>query len=382
MHVQHQTIQRIFKIRSELQEVYWNLMLQTFAQSLIGIFIPIYLLTLGFTLPHALTFALIYYVALPAFAPAAAWLASRVGYKHLILYRIPLFTVFYLLLILLQFAPSFGLLAVAALVGGASVALYWIPLNTEFARNIRKIHAGEDVAVSLALNKAVSIAAPTAAALLLVLFGFTTVFILVIVIMLVAIVPLFATNDYRGRFAFSRERRLFRARPRLNGMLVVSGIFMFGEIFLWPLFIFLSLGNIIDVGLAESISGIGVVLFTILVGKMTDHGRRGSIMRVGGVLYALVWVFRIFARTPLEFFALSLVGGMFAAMMEISFFSTFAEIARGRKVLDWIVVREGWLGMGRVGLILVMLLLPGLEISIAFIAAALAGASLLLVRRS
>ena len=87
MHAEHSTIQKLFQIKSEIQEVYWNLVIQTFAKSLIGIFLPLYFLTIGFSLTEAVAFAFIYFASLTIFSPLSGRLTARVGYKHQILYQ-------------------------------------------------------------------------------------------------------------------------------------------------------------------------------------------------------------------------------------------------------------------------------------------------------
>ena len=71
MHNGFHSIFKIHKIRKELKEVYANVMIDKFAASLITIFIPIYLLTIGYSIPEALSLLLfvemtIIFLAIPA----------------------------------------------------------------------------------------------------------------------------------------------------------------------------------------------------------------------------------------------------------------------------------------------------------------------------
>ena len=60
----HIHMHNIFRLKSELGEIYLNQVIQTFALALIGVFIPIYLLKLGFSLPVVLGFLAVYFLAL------------------------------------------------------------------------------------------------------------------------------------------------------------------------------------------------------------------------------------------------------------------------------------------------------------------------------
>ena len=367
MHIIHSHIQKLFKIKSELQEIYWNSVIENFAKSLIGIFIPIYLLVLGFSLFTTIVFVMFYYLVLVIFSPFSAKLTARVGYKHQILYQIPIQVTFYLLLIFMQFYPfPVWLLYFTAVIGGFSSCLYWIPMNAEFTKNTEKLHEGEEIAEMVALPRLASIAAPTVAALVLTAMGFPILFTIVIALLMISVIPLFATRDYKGMFTFSQERTLFLKEKRSSFKTLLRGMLMVLEPIIWPLFIFLTFQSLLEVGIAVSISAIGIAFFTIITGKMSDKGKRKSLMKIGGLAYSLVWFSRIFASTPMEIYLLSFLGGMFAAVLEITVFSSFCDLARGKKVLDWVVVREVWLGLGRLILFLILIFVLGIDLRLGF----------------
>jgi len=380
MDVTHHAIQRIFKIKSELQEVYWNLVIQNFAKSLIGIFVPIYLITLGFSLQQSITFGLFYFLSLALLSPLAGKLSARLGYKHQILYHLPMAVVFYGILITMQFIsiPLF-VLYITAIIGGTKSALYWIPLNSEFAKSTKKVHESEEIAEAVAFPKIVSIAAPTIAAVVITALGFSILFAVVIFLLLFSVIPLFATRDTKPHFTFSQEKRLLFRNRTISIRMTMRGVLFFMEGFLWPLYIYMTLGNLVDVGIATSIAGIGIAFFTIIIGKMSDRGNRRSIRKIGSVAYAAVWVSRLFAASPLEFYLLSFLGGMFNVINEVSVFSAFCDVARGKRVLGWVVNRELWIGVGRVGAILIILAAVGGEFHAGFIIAALASLVFLVI---
>ncbi len=67
------------KNANPLRPIYIMYSLQGFALSLIGIFIPIYFLTLGYSVSQVLVFYILHYVCLVAFAFAAIYPAKFVG---------------------------------------------------------------------------------------------------------------------------------------------------------------------------------------------------------------------------------------------------------------------------------------------------------------
>ncbi len=97
-HHHHVHAHGLHLIKSELQEVYLNLIIQSFALSLIAIFVPIYLIKLGYSLNQALVFVMVELGMLSFFTPFAVSLAKRFGFKHVILYRAPLIVLYFIAL--------------------------------------------------------------------------------------------------------------------------------------------------------------------------------------------------------------------------------------------------------------------------------------------
>ena len=80
---QHFAIHRVVKIRNELEEIYLNQVIRTFAVSLIGIFIPIYLLNIGFALNEALFYLMVVMATLGTTSPLDIQRWSAVASCHL-----------------------------------------------------------------------------------------------------------------------------------------------------------------------------------------------------------------------------------------------------------------------------------------------------------
>ena len=140
MHIHHH-FHKIHLLKSELSEIYLNLTIQSFGLSLISIFIPIYLLTLNYSLEQVLIFVMVQFGTLALLSPVSALLANRFGFKHIILFRTPLLLAF---LAALYFLPKISMsIYLIAFVGGLAGSLYWTSINSIFAR-----HAPPDWAMS------------------------------------------------------------------------------------------------------------------------------------------------------------------------------------------------------------------------------------------
>ena len=371
--------QKVLNIKDELHELYLNQVIQAFAISLIGVFIPIYLIKLGYGFDFALLFVGAMFLGIGMFSPFGAAISCRIGMKRSIMLRLPLWLVYYGILMYLQYErlPE-ALLFLVGIYGGMVDSIYWHSVNSEFVRNSNKLHRGEQTSHMIAFPSLANIIGPTIGAFLLSEIGFPPLFLIVMVLMGVSVLPLFTTGDKMRRYKFTPKMTTFRLGDRLHAGFFAQGLIYFAEGIIWPLWIFITFGNLIDVGIAMSAVAIGIFLVTIMVGGLSDHRSKHSIMRFGGLGYLFVWIARFFASTYMETILLSLLGGIFFSVIAVSIFARFSDYARKGNIVRGVVSREMWLTVGRVGsaIIIVSVLM---KFQAGFVLGALASLIILLI---
>lgn len=345
-----QDLLRAFRIRNELGEIYTNLVIRKFALTLITIFIPIYLLNIGFGLFMVVLFILLMWLVKGISSSIAGFLDARIGPKHTILVSVPLLLGFLSLLLLLDPALTplargieVPLLVLAAVIGGLDQALYWVSLNAEFVKNTDNIHSGKETGHFHAYPQIGVLAAPAIGGLILSWLGFDFLIGIVILLVVISVFPLFLTSDYRERF---RLKPLF-ARTRRNELLLagifVQGMVMFAEAFAWPLYLFLRFGDLLSVGAAASFMALGVMVFTMAIGRLSDQISRRRLLTIGAIGLAVLWLASLAITTVLEAFLLSFLIGPFLVLIYIPLFAMYSDFARddpvNRTVLrEWLLV--------------------------------------------
>ncbi|MDA1038362.1 MAG: hypothetical protein O2877_01585 [bacterium] len=98
----HLPLQLLFLKNKELDELFASMSLRSFAVSIIGIFIPIYLLQIGFSLVQVFLFFALLSIVHSISSLASIKVACKYGFKHSILFNTPLLIVFFLLLSVLE----------------------------------------------------------------------------------------------------------------------------------------------------------------------------------------------------------------------------------------------------------------------------------------
>lgn len=368
---------RAFRIRNELGEIYSSLVIRKFALTLVNIFIPLYLLQIGIDLFIVIVFVLFHDAVKGMGASIAGFLDSRIGLKHTILLSVPLLLAFLALLLALNPAVTtiaagqeVLILVLAAVVGGLAQTLYWTSLNAEFVKNADLVHSGKESSHLQAYPQFGTLLAPLAGGLILRWLGFDILFSVAILLVVVSVFPLFLTSDYKERFRLHPLLSKKRQDEMLLVGLAVQGMLMFAEVVAWPLYIFFRFGDVLPVGLAASLTALGVTLFTPLIGHISDRIRRDRLFVPGAAGLFLLWLAPLVITTLLEAFLLSFLLGLFLALVYVPLFAAFSEFARDDPV-NRSVVREWLLGAGFVAAGMVVLA-AGLQLEAAFVLAAVA----------
>ncbi|MEA2003419.1 MAG: MFS transporter [archaeon] len=368
---------KIHILKDELSEVYMNLAIQSFALSLISIFIPIYILSVGFTFDYMILFFMVFYGCIGMTSPVSAALANRFGFKHMILFRTPILITFLLGLYnidSLAFSPLF-----LAAFGGIGSSLYWVSINSIFAKNSDKLHRGQQTGKMMSLPHIAALAGPTLGGFISLLYGFKVLFLITSVLILFSVIPLFMTGETRPHISFlfkdmlkRKDNKKFLFYFALDGAKFVAGVIF------WPIFIYWGLsGSATGTGLTQTLAGIGVIIFTYYIGKKSDYKSKHSFIQKGAVLVAILWFVRMSANTQLEFYVFSLLAGLFTVLIDVPFMKATFDQANKTGIDEFVVVREMSLSAGRFAFMGITLLVSDAVLKI-FLGFGLAGVTSLL----
>ncbi|MFH1433218.1 MAG: MFS transporter [archaeon] len=365
MHL-HLHIHRIHFLRKELSEVYLNLSLQSFAISLIAVFIPIYLLSLGYSLDYVIIYFIVYYGCLGLFAPLSALLANRFGLKHMIILRTPFLIIFLLGLhniTTLTISP----LIISAL-GGFGSSLYWVSINSMFARHSDKLHRGTQSGNYISLPQIASLIGPTIGGFITLLYGFPALFLTAIAFIILSMLPLFMTPETKPHINYSFRKMINNKNyiKYATYFILTGPRFIAGAIF-WPLFIYWGLsGSATGTGFSQTLTGVGVLAFTYYTARKSDKKGKTSLIKKGALLLALLWFARIYATSASEFYIYSFLAGLFTVLIDVPFTAASFDTANRENPDEFIVVREISIALGRVLTLGAILMFSGLFMRIIF----------------
>jgi len=372
-------------VRREIGELFLSVIIRDFAISMVGIFVPVYFYTLGFSLLKiTLYYALIYTLYL-FLIPVGAHIASRRGFEHSILYSIPFLILQLLLLFLLPKWPFiFYLLPLVVVI---YKSLYWPAYHADFAHYTKEGQRGREVSTLQVLSSILTVIGPIAGGFIIGVFGFKILFIVVSIILFASAVPLFTTkeqfipDDFYYKHAF---RRLFRKENRSSFFgFIGTAEFLVQEAF-WPIFIFLVVESYLSLGAITSIAtfvGVGSLLY---FGHLADKKDRFRLIQIFTWPLSILYFVRIFAKTAFDVLLVNIFAAFVRPGTDVPIISIVYK--KGRDIghhLRYVVFYEMSLIIGKmiISWLLVIIFLFREDIIIPFILAGLFTLLYLFIRK-
>lgn len=352
MQIHFDPLHHLVDINKEMLEVYANISLQSMAMSMIGIFIPIYLLELGFPIMDVALFWIVMRIAMGLMFPVAIKVASFIGLKHAVILSVPLYV-----FIFTSLAFNFPLnIFILAIVFGAAKAMYYAPINTDLIANLDLKNMGKELGPLFSLPKFFSFLGPIVGAGIAYFFGFGALFAVAIFLMLLAVIPLFLSSDTKELKTPKMEKiikhdKRFILDTAAHGFLIETGLF------LWPLFVYYAVGSFVSLGFVVSIGALGTMLLPLWIAKHSDRKRNKRIFQVGAIMNAMFWIAIIFASADVHIFILAFIGGIAAMMRNMTFDKVVFDEIKKYDVVSGVWAREVGLTLGRLALLAVFVIM-------------------------
>lgn len=332
----------------EVKEMFEATAMRSLAVSMVGVFEPIYLYTLGYSLPDILLFYIAVYAGFFIVLPLGGRICRRHGYEHTMLFSAPFLIVFYLSLFAIPYHPVF--LAVAVIATITHRVLYWPGYHANFATWMNGKEAGKEVSNRFAVTALASAFAPVIGGAVIVAFGFGALFIVVSMLIMLSNVPLLRTPEMFMPQKFSYAGAVRRFAKRFGSPRFLT-YFALGESFIalaiWPVFIVIMIPSLLTVGFVVSLARVVNVMVTLYVGRLTDEDRKDKVLHSGTVFTVGSWLIRPFIAGPLGVFLTDSYYKVARNMVIVPFHSLGYGFARREGVMSTVIFHEMSIAFGK-----------------------------------
>ncbi len=279
----------------EVTEVYWFTIISNLALSMVFIFEPVYLYTLGYDFTKIMEFFLMVYIWYAALVVFGAKFASHYGYKHAIFLSNIFFVMYWFGLYFIK-ANSL-LFYVTPIFFALQKSWFWPAFNADIAVNAKRSQRGREIGVLTALVQVAFIGGPLLGGVISERFGFSSLFIAAGALVLLSSYPLFSSPDIYAKREFTFKRLWQVCRKYFRNFF---GYWGFAEdlmlMSLWPIYMYIVVRDFESLGLISTIATIVGTVIMLYVGMIIDRqGGRHRIILESSVFYAMTWVLRFLA---------------------------------------------------------------------------------------
>lgn len=275
--------------RNGFNKILGMMSLNGFAMSFVAIFVPIYLIELGYSFKMVMMWMIIHHSALLLFAFVTVKVSNKLGLVHSLHVRFGLLLTYFLLLLFgLKDIPI--LFYVIPFISGAESAFYWIPLNILFVRNTKEENMGKSMSKFFVVPKVLSMLGPIVGAFIVMHYGFNALFVFAMFLLFFTFFPILSLKSEKTDFTFSKER--FKEIWQNNKQYFVPEIvdnLAEDAMVLWTIFIFLQLASTLEVGIIGTITAVASLFFTLTLGKLTDQWDKHKLIKIGAFFVSIVW---------------------------------------------------------------------------------------------
>ncbi len=338
--------QYIYLKHQELNELYLSVFIKSLGDSLISIFTPIFFFSIGYSISKIALFNIIGYLSISIFLPLGIWLDQKIGIKKTLSIGLIFIMLYYLALTKLRTDVPFFLLAVF---WGLSIALYYGAFNVELSRVLKIKTAGKSFSLFQILSILAGIVGPIIGALIINYRSYNSLFILVGLFYLFAILPLFKTKDYKlekQTVSLKSLAKIDTKRKAINYQ-ILGAIGVISAI-LWPIFIYSNHRNILTLGTIISLTSLILILFIFLEGKLVDTNHAKT-FKYGIISHSPTWIIRLFLISPFGLAFSNLASSATYELIDLSFSkSVWKKASKIQNIGEYFIFREANLEIGRI----------------------------------
>jgi len=284
-----------------------------FANSMVEIFIPLFLLDKGYKLSMVILFYAISQAGRFLFLPLGATFSSSFGAKKTLSISFILSIAYYLLLRGIDYSPI--IFYVSALFYGIIMAFLYLPFLVNQSKVSSDENRGRIIGKISIYTALASAAGPFVGGLIISSYGFKFVFLTAILSIIPAILILLSTPEMskirKINFHSVTIKKIYRD-------LVANGFYNFQSfsfMIFWPIFIFMVVGEYGIMGTIQTVSLAISVLAFYLAGNFADKFDRKKMLLGSSIVNTFTDLFFVFVNSPLRVFLFN-VGSIFTGSMQ------------------------------------------------------------------
>lgn len=357
--------QQHFDLHKFLHNKYNDLLisntLRNFALSLISLFLPIFLLELGYNILTVMILEILMLLTSLLIHFASVPLIKSIGIKKTLVISYATTIIFYITLYnaeaIIQKNTGLFFLIVMGFINVTFTTLFWMAHHLHFIKVTKSKNSGKRYGLLLAIPTMLSVVSPLVGSVLITQYGFKQAFLVSTVLMVLSCITLFFSDEVTIKHKAINYKRVWQGAGAIyNGMFFIEGFSIIATGFVWPIMLYFLGKQLITLGVLYLFSNITYALISYYSGKLVDKKGSSLLLKIGTIGHALSVILRAFSKTIIFMTGFQSMGAFFGALWDISFTSNFYKKSH-RHPVDSVLNREVYLHAGRVCMFSIVILI-------------------------
>lgn len=342
-----------------LNRLYVSVGLKHLAGALVDVFIPAYMLTLGYSLRDIAIFYGIFFITLAFANPLALVLNSQWGTKRVFMVGSLSFIAYFALLEHMTIVPYY----LVAYVYGISAIFRSSGFNHFLAEFGDKDHEGKQIALIQSIVAAMSVIGPVTGGLVIAVFSFQALFLSAIILLVLSVLVVVRIPTSYPEPPKISWKTIKNADTPLKGCAYALDEYLFiASMIFWPIFIYLLVEEPLALGGLLSLSSFLTVIIINIIGYYSDT-KSQKMLFAGIVTHSTSWILRALFLTPVGLFFNNIYSNVTRMMITIPIYKTaFHNAKNSHNRSNYFLFREAYLSLGRLFVVLVVLLTNNLYV--------------------
>lgn len=316
--------------------------------SMIGLFVPLYFLSLGYSLEIVFVYYIIQNLVILLASFLALYLGKHISLQKILIIRFPILLSF--LYLLYNLSSAGNALYVLAILDGIQAAFFYFPLHVIFAKFVHKTEMEKETAKLMAIPQAVTMFGPLIGGFVVLVFGFKVLFALACILFVIEFLPILDTKIVAVKYKIDLKTAVvyYRKHKKYFFAEIVNNISEEIEGVIWPIFVYVSLLNVASVGAVGSLLAISTALFTYIIGKVLNKKNKLVMMKVSVFFIAIVWLLRFVFAGEMIFYVLTVLSGLAYTVFSVPYYSKIYSRAKRENTAVFFAFREIPIAIARV----------------------------------
>lgn len=284
-------------LKNPLSKIYILQATLTFVKSLIGIFVPVYFYSLGFSLTLIGIYLAVISLTSLLLMPLSTQLIKTLGYKYTILLSLPFYLIHIFLINYVQ--NSTIVVFIAAILFGTYVAFFWPAYHLELSQQGSTKNRAKEIGTLQVIITLVSSISPFIGGVFLDYLSYTELLMFSFVILFFGFIPFLFSSDPPLK-VYSIKYRDYK--KLILGITLNQRIAFFSEgsefviaAYFWPIIIFVLLGSsFLKLGLVFTVVALISVVFITYFKSYVDSHSKKKVLLIATKCMSANWIVRGF----------------------------------------------------------------------------------------